>query len=301
MVHLTLNSVPSTDKSHGRARRHAAAAGGWQPDEDPGEVRRPGEGGPVADADRPAEAGGDGGGAAGGRAAAEGVYDYNQADLARQEQLYKDGIISKQAYDQAVQAFQNSKAALESAGGADQDPARTACVLPDPRAVCGHRGRYSGASGRLRVVDDDADHGGREQRTWRPTSTSRPSAPRRCKPGWRWICWTRAERCWRTRTSTSSRPRWTTDCRGFWRRRRFRSRRSGCATGQIVNARITWSTFADGDDSGAGGDAHRRAELCVCGRGADSGYHRSPGPGDAGRADRQCVSRAGGVEDRAIA
>ena len=44
------------------------------------------------------------------------TYDYNQADLARQEQLYKDGIISKQAYDQAVQAFQNAKAAYDAAG-----------------------------------------------------------------------------------------------------------------------------------------------------------------------------------------
>jgi RND family efflux transporter MFP subunit len=43
------------------------------------------------------------------------TYDYNQADLARQEQLYKDGIISKQAYDQAVQAFQNSKGAVDAA------------------------------------------------------------------------------------------------------------------------------------------------------------------------------------------
>jgi RND family efflux transporter MFP subunit len=44
------------------------------------------------------------------------TFDYNQADLARQEQLYKAGIISKQTYDQAVQAFQNSKAALDAAG-----------------------------------------------------------------------------------------------------------------------------------------------------------------------------------------
>jgi len=45
------------------------------------------------------------------------VYDYNQTDLARQEQLYKGGIISKQAYDQSVQAYRNSKAALDAAGG----------------------------------------------------------------------------------------------------------------------------------------------------------------------------------------
>ena len=42
-------------------------------------------------------------------------FDYNQADLQRQEQLYKSGIISKQAYDQSVQSFQNSKAALDAA------------------------------------------------------------------------------------------------------------------------------------------------------------------------------------------
>jgi RND family efflux transporter MFP subunit len=42
-------------------------------------------------------------------------YDYNRVELARQEQLFKDGVVSKQAYDQAVQAFQNSRAALDSA------------------------------------------------------------------------------------------------------------------------------------------------------------------------------------------
>ena len=43
------------------------------------------------------------------------VYQYNETDLIRQSQLYKDGIISKQAYDQSMQAFANSKAALDSA------------------------------------------------------------------------------------------------------------------------------------------------------------------------------------------
>ncbi len=40
---------------------------------------------------------------------------YNQTDVARQKQLYEQGIISKQAYDQAVQSFQNSKGAYDSA------------------------------------------------------------------------------------------------------------------------------------------------------------------------------------------
>jgi RND family efflux transporter MFP subunit len=44
------------------------------------------------------------------------TFDYNQTELKRQEQLFQAGIISRQAYDQAVQAFQNSKAALDAAG-----------------------------------------------------------------------------------------------------------------------------------------------------------------------------------------
>ena len=43
------------------------------------------------------------------------VYQYNQADVARQKALFDAGIISKQAYDLAVQSFQNSRGALASA------------------------------------------------------------------------------------------------------------------------------------------------------------------------------------------
>mgnify|MGYP001556026957 FL=1 len=42
------------------------------------------------------------------------VYQYTQSDLARQEKLYHAGIISKQTYDQAVQAYQNAKGDYES-------------------------------------------------------------------------------------------------------------------------------------------------------------------------------------------
>lgn len=43
------------------------------------------------------------------------LYQYNQSDLARQKQLFDAGIISKQAYEQSLQAAQNSKGALASA------------------------------------------------------------------------------------------------------------------------------------------------------------------------------------------
>ena len=42
------------------------------------------------------------------------VYQYNQSEVVRQRKLYEAGVISKQAYDQAVQAYQNSKGDYES-------------------------------------------------------------------------------------------------------------------------------------------------------------------------------------------
>ncbi len=46
------------------------------------------------------------------------IYDYNRIDLERQRVLYESGVTSKQSYDQAVQAFANSKADWEAATAA---------------------------------------------------------------------------------------------------------------------------------------------------------------------------------------
>lgn len=46
------------------------------------------------------------------------LYDYNRIELDRQTKLYQAGVTSKQAYDQAVQAFENSKADWEAATAA---------------------------------------------------------------------------------------------------------------------------------------------------------------------------------------
>lgn len=42
------------------------------------------------------------------------VYQYNQAEVERQRKLFEAGITSKQAYDQAVQAYENSKGDFNS-------------------------------------------------------------------------------------------------------------------------------------------------------------------------------------------
>jgi len=46
------------------------------------------------------------------------VFDYNQTEVGRQKRLFEGGVTSKQEYDYAVQAFENSKADLDSARAA---------------------------------------------------------------------------------------------------------------------------------------------------------------------------------------
>ena len=46
------------------------------------------------------------------------TYDYNKTELERQRKLYEAEVTSKQAYDQATQAFENSKAAWDAATAA---------------------------------------------------------------------------------------------------------------------------------------------------------------------------------------
>jgi RND family efflux transporter MFP subunit len=42
------------------------------------------------------------------------VYDYNKIDIERQRKLYEAGVVSRDAYDQATQAYENSKADYEA-------------------------------------------------------------------------------------------------------------------------------------------------------------------------------------------
>jgi RND family efflux transporter MFP subunit len=50
----------------------------------------------------------------GAEAQQKAAYEYNQSEVQRQRQLYEAGLISRQAYDQAVQSFQNASGAYHS-------------------------------------------------------------------------------------------------------------------------------------------------------------------------------------------
>jgi RND family efflux transporter MFP subunit len=92
------------------------------------------------------------------------VYQYNQVDVARQKALYEAGVISKQAYDQSVQSYQNSKGALDSASALTitqqqqlayyQIRAPFAGVVGD---IPVHLGDYVSPTTLLTTVDENAD------------------------------------------------------------------------------------------------------------------------------------------------
>ena len=92
------------------------------------------------------------------------TFQYNQTDLARQEQLYKDGIISKQAYDQAVQSFQNAKAGLASASALTTTQKQQLAYYQIRAPFAGivgdipvHLGDYVSSTTLLTTVDENAD------------------------------------------------------------------------------------------------------------------------------------------------
>jgi RND family efflux transporter MFP subunit len=92
------------------------------------------------------------------------VYNYNQAEVARQKGLYEAGVTSKQAYDQAVQAFENAKADYDSSVGltASQKKQLDYYEIRAPFAgivgdVPVHLGDYVGTTTILTTVDENAD------------------------------------------------------------------------------------------------------------------------------------------------
>ena len=56
-------------------------------------------------------------------------------ELDRQQKLFDAGVTSRDAYDQAQQAYENAKADYEAAGGTRKTQEQQLGLLHDPRAV----------------------------------------------------------------------------------------------------------------------------------------------------------------------
>ena len=92
------------------------------------------------------------------------TYEYNKAEVERQRGLYQAGVTSKQSYDLAVQAFENSKADWEAAtaGRITQQRQLAYYNLTAPFAgIIGdipvHIGDYVSQQTLLTTVDENAD------------------------------------------------------------------------------------------------------------------------------------------------
>ena len=92
------------------------------------------------------------------------IFEYNQQEVARQRGLYEGGVTSKQNYDYAVQAFENSKADWDSAKAARTTQERQLAYynLTAPFAgVVGdipvHVGDYVSPQTLLTTVDENAE------------------------------------------------------------------------------------------------------------------------------------------------
>ena len=92
------------------------------------------------------------------------VYDYNRIELDRQSHLYEAQVTSKQDYDQALQAFQNSKADWEAATAAKVTQQRELAYYNLAAPFAGlvgdipvHLGDYVSSQTLLTTVDENED------------------------------------------------------------------------------------------------------------------------------------------------
>ena len=99
----------------------------------------------------------------GAQAQANAAYIFNQGEVERQRKLYEAGVTSKQAYDNAVQAFESSKAAYQSsaAGTSTQRQQLAYYQIRAPFAgIVGdipvHLGDYVSPTTMLTTVDENS-------------------------------------------------------------------------------------------------------------------------------------------------
>lgn len=92
------------------------------------------------------------------------VYKYNQQQIERQRKLFSEGIISKDAVDQAEQAYANSKADYEAAVASRQEQEKQLAYYRITAPFDGivgdipvHVGDYVGSSTMLTTVDENKD------------------------------------------------------------------------------------------------------------------------------------------------
>ena len=156
------------------------------------------------------------------------LFDYDTIELDRQHKLFEAGVTSRDAFDQAQQAYDNSKADYESAVASRKTQEEQLAYYTVRAPFDGmvgdipvHVGDYVSSSTMLTTVDENKDL---EAYIYVPTERAA-----RCGWGWRWICRHQRQTAGEDRRSILSLRRWTTLCKASWSRRRCIPRRKWCA------------------------------------------------------------------------
>ena len=104
------------------------------------------------------------------------VYQYNESEVERQRKLYEAGVTSKQAYDQAVQAYQNSKGDYDSSAALTNTQKQQLAYYQIRAPFAGivgdipvHLGDYVSSTTMLTTVDENS---GLEAYSYVPTERS---------------------------------------------------------------------------------------------------------------------------------
>ena len=92
------------------------------------------------------------------------LYDYNRVELDRQKKLYEAGVVSREAFDQAMQAFENSKADYEANSALTETQKQQLAYFQIRAPFSGvvgdipvHIGDYVSSSTVLTTVDENVD------------------------------------------------------------------------------------------------------------------------------------------------
>jgi RND family efflux transporter MFP subunit len=92
------------------------------------------------------------------------VYQYNQTEVERQRKLFEAGVTSRQVYDQAVQSFQNSKGAFDSSAASTNTQRQQLAYYQIRAPFAGivgdvpvHLGDYVSPTTVLTTVDENKD------------------------------------------------------------------------------------------------------------------------------------------------
>ena len=88
------------------------------------------------------------------------LYDYTKIEVERQRKLFEAGVVSRDAYDQATQAYRERQGGLRGQRSPYRYPEAAAGLLRDSRAFCRRCRRHPSSHRRLCFSHHGADHGG---------------------------------------------------------------------------------------------------------------------------------------------